>query len=58
MAVDQTTQRLKQELIENYADCCMEALRQQGVSVGDGGKFYEQLQDLISDCMTIGELRI
>jgi len=57
MGVDSTTRQLKMALIENYADIVMEALKQQGVTVGDGGRFYEKLTDLLEEGLVVGELR-
>ncbi len=58
MEIDKRIIELKTELIHCYTDHCMETLKQQGVNVGDGGRFYKKLIDLIEECIIIGELRI
>ena len=47
MAVDQTTNKILDELAEHLAGCCLLALKQQGFDLPHGGRFYEKLLDQI-----------
>ncbi len=56
--MDKRIIQLKEQLVVLYANSCMSALKEQGVRVGDGGKFYEQLIDLIDNSISFGDIRI
>lgn len=55
--MNKTIEELKDGLISLYTDCCMDALKQQGIKVGDGGRFYEKLADLLEEHLIIGDFR-
>ena len=56
--MDSKIRQLKEQLVTIYTNECMTALKNQGVNVGDGGRFYDKLFDLIDDSILFGDLRI
>ena len=57
MEADKRLTRLKEEIVEIYANECMDTLRKLGVQVGDGGRFYDQLFELIENSILFGDIR-
>ncbi len=55
--MNKNIKNLKDSLIIIYTDICIEALRQQGIKVGDGGRFYDKLADLLEEQLIIGDFR-
>lgn len=47
MAIDETTNKIMNELAEHLAGCCLLALEQQGFVLPHGGRLYEKLLDEI-----------
>ena len=51
-------EKLKGQLTELYANHIINELRQQGVTVDNNYKFYEQLIELLEDSISNGSLKI